>query len=214
VLTIKETTGMRTKLGAVLLSAALAVAGCTGGGTSPSSPAVGARPTSEGTPGVFIAAPTPTPTPTPGPPATTADLLTYIKAGSKVDLAAYDLEPLQPLTFASPTHNIKCAFDGGSVACGIDQHSWAPFPKPTGCPVDWDQSIVEASDTGVRRGNCSGNPAVYAFATKVLPYGSTISNGANTCRSESAFMACANLGTGNGFAIAREFYKVYGTVNS
>jgi hypothetical protein len=46
----------------------------------------------------------------------------------------------------------------------------------------------------------------------VLPYGSTISNGSVACRSESAFLACAHLSSGNGFAIARAIFHTYGTV--
>jgi hypothetical protein len=46
----------------------------------------------------------------------------------------------------------------------------------------------------------------------VLPYGKTISNGSIACRSESAFLACAHLASGNGFAIARAILHTYGTV--
>jgi hypothetical protein len=120
------------------------------------------------------------------------------------------------MSFVSPSHTIKCGFDvaSGYVACGIDAYSWASFPKPTTCELDWSSYSIQASDAGVMRGDCRGDPPAYAFATKVLPYGSTISNGLIACRSESSFVACAILATGNGFAIARDFYKLYGTVRS
>jgi hypothetical protein len=46
----------------------------------------------------------------------------------------------------------------------------------------------------------------------VLPYGSTISNGSVACRSESVFLSCAHLASGNGFVIAKAILHTYGTV--
>jgi hypothetical protein len=199
----------------------LALAGCTGYGKSPSpsSPAVGEGPTDQGTAAVPAAGPTSTPTPTAAttldPPASAAALVTYIKAASAADSAAYTSAD-DPMTFLflSPSHNIKCGFGGDILACGIDEFTWAPVPRPAECPVDWMASSFHASSTGVWRGECRGDPPLYAFPTKVLPYGSTISNGATACRSESSFIACANLATGNGFAIARTFFKLYGTLKA
>jgi hypothetical protein len=48
----------------------------------------------------------------------------------------------------------------------------------------------------------------------VLAYGSTISNGSVACRSESVFLACAHLASGNGFVIARAIFHTYGTVQT
>jgi hypothetical protein len=45
--------------------------------------------------------------------------------------------------------------------------------------------------------------------SNVLPYGSTIQQGAFACRSESAFLACADVKTQKGFIVSKTEFRTY-----
>jgi hypothetical protein len=190
----------------MLLSAALVLAACNPG--SPSPTATSGSPTAGGT------TPISTPSPTaPAEPQTAADLITYIQAGSPVNAATYT--SVGQASFSTPSGNITCGLwteATGTVVCFIDENSW-PSVAAQACNDhgDWtDQSIVAFSQ-GVRRGGCYSE-APYPMPGNVLPYGSTISNGSAACRSESWFIACADLVTKNGFVISRAILHQYGNV--
>jgi hypothetical protein len=193
----------------------LAVAGCAGpaapspsGGQSPSgSTAPASEPSGVGT----IA----TASPGPSLPATPANLVTYIQGGSAVSTATYTDSYGTLASFSTPSGNISCGFalTDSWVLCWIGTNSWPSIPKPTCNEGDWGPNWVNASGDGVKRGACLSEQP-FPMPGMVLPYGRSISNGSIECRSESAFLACANLSTSNGFAIAKAIYHTYGTVIS
>jgi hypothetical protein len=200
---------MRTRAGLLLLSAVFALTGCSPGSASGRSSSV--IPTTSG-PTTTTAASTPSPT-APAEPQPPADLLAYVKAGNPVSLAAYGGSPVA--SFSTPSANISCGVFGpnsAAVICFIDQNSWPSVP-PQACNDfgDWTDHSLTASSSGVRRGDCFSEQP-FPRPGNVLPYGSTISNGSVACRSESAFLACAHLASGNGFVIARAIFRTYGTV--
>jgi hypothetical protein len=160
------------------------------------------------------AAPAPSPTPPPEPQ-TSADLLAYIQAGSPVSLAAYGGSPVA--SFSTPSGNISCGLFGSTIAaalCFINQNSWPSVAAQT-CSAfgDWTDRSLNASSGGVRRGDCFSEQP-FTMPGNVLPYGSKISNGSVACRSESAFLACAHLASGNGFVISKAIFHTYGTVQA
>jgi hypothetical protein len=210
---------MRTRAGLFLLSAMVVVlAGCspgsarTGGAGSPSGSPSSVSPTAG--PTTMAVASTPSPTP-PAQPQTPADLLAYIQAGSPVGVAAYGGSPVA--SFSTPSGNISCGVFGPSsaaVLCFVDENSWPSVTAQTCSNFgDWTDHSLTTSSSGVRRGDCFSEQP-FPRPGNVLPYGSTISNGSVACRSESAFLACAHLGSGNGFVIARAILRTYGTVQS
>ncbi len=201
---------MRTKAGLLLLSAALVLAGCQPG--SPAAPTTG--PTTGGT----STTPTPTTTPTPSPtapaePQTSADLIAYVQAGSPASIASYTTNGAA--SFSTPSGNISCglfSLGGATVLCFVEENSWPPVAaQACNDAGDFTDRSVAASLEGVRRGGCFSE-APFPMPGKVLPYGSTISNGPVACRSESGFLACAHLATGNGFVISRAIFHTYGTI--
>lgn len=200
---------MRTRTKLSLLSAVVVLAGC-----SPESPSVGpssgASPTA--TPATTTAASPPSPTP-PAEPQTPADLLAYIQAGSPVSLATYGGSPIA--SFSTPSGNISCGLfgpDSAAAVCFINENSW-PTVAAQMCNDhgDWTDRVLSASSGGVRRGACMSEQP-FPMPGNVLAYGGAISNGSVACRSESAFLACAHLASGNGFVIARAVLHTYGTV--
>ena len=199
---------MRTRTGLFLLSAVVVLAGCSPG--SPSRPSSTVGPTAA--PTTTAATSTPSPTP-PAEPQTPADLLAYIQAGSPVNLATYGGSPIA--SFSTPSGNISCGLFGPSsaaVLCFIDENSWPSVPAQMCNDFgDWTDHSLTTSSSGVRRGGCVSEQP-FPMPAKVLPYGSTISNGSVACRSESVFLACAHLASGNGFVIARAIFHTYGTV--
>jgi hypothetical protein len=154
----------------------------------------------------------PSPTP-PAEPQTPADLLAFIQAGSPVSPATYGGSPVA--SFSTPSGNISCGVFGPSsaaVLCFIHENSWPSVPAQICNDFGgWTDRSLTASSSGVRRGDCFSEQP-FPMPGNVLNYGSTISNGSVACRSESVFLACAHLASGNGFVIARAIFHTYGTV--
>jgi hypothetical protein len=139
----------------------------------------------------------------------------YIKAGSPVGLASYESSGSSVASFSTPSGNISCGVFGSSISaalCFIQANSWPSVPAQTCSHFgDWTDHSLRASSGGVLRGDCFSEQP-FTMPGKVLPYGSTISNGSVGCRSESAFLACAHLASGNGFVISKAILHTYGTV--
>ena len=199
---------MRTRTGLLLLSAVVVLAGCSP--ESPPGPSSSVSPTTESTTTTATSTPSPT---APAEPQTQADLLAYIQAGSPVSLATYGGSPVA--AFSTPSGNISCGVFGPSsaaVLCFIQANSWPSVTALTCNDFgDWTDRSLTASGSGVRRGDCFSEQP-FPMPGTVLAYGSTISNGSVACRSESVFLACAHLASGNGFVIARAIFHTYGTV--
>jgi hypothetical protein len=198
---------MRAKAVVLLLSAALTLAGCSSGSPQP----IGATATG---PAPSATTPNSTPSPTaPAEPQTPTDLISYIQAGSPISIASYTSNT--QASFSTPSGNISCGLwtaGGATVLCFIKEDTWPPITAQACNDFgDFTDRSVAAFADGVRRGDCFSE-APFTFPGKVMPYGSTISNGSVACRSESWFLACAHLPTGNGFVISRAIYHPYGTL--
>jgi hypothetical protein len=207
---------MRTRAGLFLLFAVAVLAGCSRGAPSEPSSGPSSGPSSSVSPTAGPTTTTATSTPSPTPPAepqTAADLLAYIQAGSPVSLATYGGSPVA--SFSTPSGNISCGVFGPNSAaalCFIDQNSWPSVPAQTCSHFgDWTDHSLTTSSSGVRRGDCFSEQP-FPRPGNVLPYGNKISNGSVACRSESAFLACVHLASGNGFVIARAIFRTYGAM--
>jgi hypothetical protein len=204
---------MRTRAGIALLAAALTLAGCAP--DSPDQPSPPASPTGPGPTGEVGNVPPPSPTApsTPAEPQTPADLIVYVLATPQMTFSDYQNGGLTP-SFSTPSGNISCGLFGAQLAvlCLVKENSWPSVPDQA-CEDagDWTTSSVAASGEGVKRGDCFSEQP-FPMPGTVLPYGRTISDSFVACRSEPDFLACANLSTGNGFAISKTSYHTYGTV--
>jgi hypothetical protein len=207
---------MRARTGVLLLTAVLALIAC-GGKTSPSSssgdPSASGDPSPSGsTAGVSTTAAS-TASPSTSLPATPANLVAYIQAGHELSPETYADASGTLVSFSTPSGNISCGFaiTDSWVMCWIKENWWPSIAAST-CDVgDWGPNWVTASSDGVKRGACLSEQP-YPMPGEVLPYGSTISIGSIGCRSESTFLACAHLGTRNGFVISKATYHTYGPV--
>ena len=202
---------MRTR--AFLLAAVLVLAGCGSPAGSPSGDP-SATTTTEGSVEVGTASLPPTPAPSLALPETSNDLVAYIMAAPQVDFSEYQNGGVTP-SFTTPSGNISCGLfeEEVLVSCFIEENSWPAVSAQACEDGEWTDVGVRASASGVERGGCySEQPFLYPAT--VLPYGKTISDTFEACRSESAFLACVNLSSGNGFVLAKTIYHTYGTVVS
>jgi hypothetical protein len=201
-------------LPAVLLPAALVLAGCGSPSGAPSDGASATTTTEGSTIEVGTASLPPTTPPAPALPETSNDLVAYIMAASQVDFSKYTNDGVTP-SFTTPSGNISCGLfeEERLVSCFIEENSWPAVSAQACEDGEWTDVGVRASASGVERGGCySEQPFLYPATA--LPYGATISDTFTACRSESAFLACVNLSSGNGFVIAKTIYHTYGTVVS
>ena len=225
-----------TALLAAAAVAAIAVASVTlthhGRGNAPT----GNQPTSgqstRPSPSKSPETPTSTQTPTPGPtpyagamPVSRSALVAYVRAARSVVVNTYQqAEPgpgqaMQPTPgiaeFNTPSGNITCAIvdgtrsgSGANVVCQAQQFSFRIPPKPASCQNNWVAYFGFVTGGQVRVGACVGGPE-FGPTTMTLPYGSAIELSGIGCRSESGFLACADLATGHGFAVNRDAIKKY-----
>ncbi len=110
-------------------------------------------------------------------------------------------------SFRSPSANIGCAMSARSVRCDIRERTWSPPPNPPDCPVDYGQG-VEVSTVGSGHLVCAGDTTLNPSAP-VLGYGRSTAAGSLSCVSSEAGIACRNSGSGHGFFISRQAYRVY-----
>ena len=167
-----------------------------------------------------------------GMPADSSALISYVQGGTPVRETGYQRgasqqgQPMQATPgvteFSTPSGNIACGMFGatgatgatggaagaGEVACTVARFSFSTPPKPASCQMNWGASWLSIQSGQVVRGLCLGGPPFAPIST-VLPYGSTIAHGSLTCRSESAFLACADTSSGHGFAVDRATARIY-----
>jgi len=146
--------------------------------------------------------------PTPGPPATSSSTTTGETTAARDDGAAPRVDrTVDELTaFSSPTGNIGCYIDPGSVRCDIGDRDWEPPPTPPGCDLDYGQGI-ELRAGGRAAFVCAGDTAL--GGGEALDYGSSIGAGLLVCESEESGMTCRDAETGRGFSIAVEGYEIF-----
>lgn len=108
--------------------------------------------------------------------------------------------------FTSPTGNIGCLIDRGSVRCDIQERDWEPPKAPPDCQLDYGQGI--SLDAGGEPALvCAGDTAL--GAGEPLPYGQSIAAGLLRCESEESGMSCRDVETGRGFSLSREGYELF-----
>jgi hypothetical protein len=127
-------------------------------------------------------------------------------------VAPVDREVYERTAFHSPSGNVGCQISPTSVRCDIDQRDWSPPPRPADCRLDFGQGIsIEAG--GPAHFVCAGDTArvlpPYGGAGEPLPYGEAITAGPMRCESAESGMTCRDAGTGRGFSISREAYRLF-----
>jgi hypothetical protein len=155
-------------------------------------------------------------------PGTASSLATFVQAGAAAAKSTYEQgsaergQPMHPtpgiVEFTTPSGNVSCGIIGSastaSLACEVLQHAYAAAPRPASCRLNWGSGWLSIETHKVVRGLCLGGPPFDPISS-VLPYGATLQQGTLTCRSESAFLACADVSTGHGFAVNRTTLKTY-----
>lgn len=151
---------------------------------------------------------------------TTNTLTAYVSGGRAVDAGAYERgasSPGQPLRatpgiaeFTTPSRNIACAIagpgDSAGVSCSVRDYSYETTKRPATCHLNYAPGWVSLDARAAHRGLCLGGPP-FAPVSRILPYGSRLKLGDFACRSESAYLACADVRTGHGFTVNRTTLK-------
>jgi hypothetical protein len=116
---------------------------------------------------------------------------------------------LRVANFVSPTGNIGCAIAGGVARCDIVNRSWSPPPRPATCSpqVDFGQGI-EIGKSGSATFVCAGDTARTPGSPK-LAYGTGSGVEGFVCVSRTSGMTCTRAGTGRGFTISAQAYKLF-----
>jgi hypothetical protein len=109
--------------------------------------------------------------------------------------------------FRSPSGNVGCFIDVDYVRCDIADADWSPPPRPADCEFDYGQGIaMEPGGSAVFV--CAGDTAL-APDGNPLPYGESITAGPLQCDSAESGITCRDVGTGQGFSISREAYRLF-----
>jgi hypothetical protein len=153
-----------------------------------------------------------------------AALVRYIQDGKPVDANDYHTGASGPglpfrstygtAEFMTPSRNISCAIStdpdprGNGIGCRIGEHSFADPPHRDCGHISFVPDYFGVGNSGVSQGACMGGQPFDPYSN-VLPYGSTIQQGTIACRSESAFLACAEVNTQKGFIVSRDQFKTY-----
>jgi hypothetical protein len=109
--------------------------------------------------------------------------------------------------FTSPSGNISCAIQPGSVRCDIKERDWKPPARPASCNenVGFGQGITLSTGREAEF-VCAGDTTF--GVGKPLAYGDTIVAGVIECTSEESGIQCWDTQYGGEFTIAREGYDV------
>lgn len=113
-----------------------------------------------------------------------------------------------PHYFETPSHNIGCYLDSGSVRCDIRERDWTPPPKPQYCikaGVDWGQGVSVASHRASVV--CAGDTTL--GGPGLLGYGHSARRGPIYCVSRTAGITCRNADTKHGFFLSRASYRLF-----
>jgi hypothetical protein len=110
-----------------------------------------------------------------------------------------------PRHFQTPSGNIGCYLDASGARCDIRGRSWNPPPAPASCELDYGQGLTLGRDGASFV--CAGDTTLGGPAT--LAYGSSAQRGPFLCESEAAGVTCTDVGTGAGFFVSREDYRIF-----
>jgi hypothetical protein len=114
--------------------------------------------------------------------------------------------------FTTPSGNITCGMAGpattASVSCLVAEASYPTPDKPAECRLNWAATALSIAAGRAHRGLCLGG-APFPPVSTVLQYGSRLRYGPLACRSDAAYLACADVDTGHGFEVSRTVAKTY-----
>ena len=110
------------------------------------------------------------------------------------------------VSFTSPSGDVGCYIASTTVRCDISERTWSPPSRPLDCEFDYGQGI-SMSPGGQPAFVCAGDTAL--GGGKPLAYGKSLSAGTLVCDSAESGITCRDTGTGHGFSIAREAYRVF-----
>lgn len=129
-----------------------------------------------------------------------------VVAATGVCPATADAEDIRG--FVAPSGNVACMIDSTFVRCDIIDRDWSPPPRPADCPdfTDFGQGI-NLSAGGSAAFVCAGN-TVFG-PDEVLRYDEWVTVGSLRCDSAVDGITCRDLGTGNGFFISRQGYRIF-----
>jgi hypothetical protein len=127
-------------------------------------------------------------------------------------VAPVDREVYDRTAFHSPSGNVGCQISPTSVRCDIDQRDWSPPPRPADCRLDFGQGIAIGLGEPAHF-VCAGDTVrvlpPYGGAGEPLAYGEAITAGSMRCESVESGMTCRDVGSGRGFWISREGYRLF-----
>ena len=111
--------------------------------------------------------------------------------------------------FRSPTGNIGCVIAEGIARCDIRDRSWSPPPRPRSCSdeTDYGQGLIVGT-SGRAHFVCAGDTALNPNGS-ALPYGRDTEVDGLTCHSATDGITCRSTGTGRGFLLNRERYRIF-----
>ncbi len=127
-------------------------------------------------------------------------------SGGDGETPAADVEVTKLTGFTSPTGNIGCYIDRGSVRCDVGDRDWSPPAAPQSCKLDYGQGI-ELRAGGAAAFVCAGDTAL--GGGEVLDYGQSIAAGLLRCESEQSGITCRDVESGRGFSIAKQGYEIF-----
>jgi hypothetical protein len=108
--------------------------------------------------------------------------------------------------FDSPSGNIGCVMEALGVRCDIAEHDWQSPPKPSNCELDYGGGV--AVDKHGKAGFvCAGDTTLHSGPA--LPYGKSLRLGRFRCTSKPSEVRCVNTKNGHGFALSRQFARLF-----
>jgi hypothetical protein len=127
-------------------------------------------------------------------------------------LQVFDRSGTTRTAFATPGHNITCAFEApsdadqsGTVRCEIAVKIWQPPAQPASCPVNWGRGLALDRHAAVL---CEDAQDREPQGMLQLPFGTSIRFDPFSCTSQPAGIDCVNTVTGAGFMLGRERYEL------
>ncbi|MGV9799356.1 DUF6636 domain-containing protein [Mycobacterium sp. NPDC003449] len=126
---------------------------------------------------------------------------------SSAHAAPGDREVHELTAFGSPSGNVGCQITPTGVRCDIDQQDWSPPPRPADCRLDYGKAVAVGVGEPARF-LCAGDTA-RTGSGEPLAYGAAITAGPIRCESSESAMTCRDTGSGHGFSIAREAYRLF-----
>ena len=128
-------------------------------------------------------------------PSTTPTTPTTPAAGGPVDPATLQIAP-NTYAWLTPSGNIYCLLDGGSVFCQAKSHDFSYLGTHCG---QTSADGVEIKPGFLVEVDCFGDAPQNPVGT--LGYGSTVTVSSLTCDSESSGMKCVDADHGDGFVV-------------